>query len=400
LSDEVNISENASRPRRLWVLWLLFFFQFAAIGVYFTYLNVYYREAGLSGTQIGLINMTTALIGVGSAVLWGYISDRTGKNRLLIAGGAMGALITAQFIPYVSAFPAFMVLASISALLGSSAATLVDSTTLALLGENREDYGRYRLGGTIGYILTTLTAGFLFDYTGLRMMFPAYAVIMTGFALVALLLPDVAVKAGKKAQGEFGLMIRRPSWILFTVCIFLCWIATNASIMFLGVVLQSMGANQSLIGIAVTVGAIIEIPFMAYSGRMLRRFGPVRLLMVAMLLMVARYSLLGMMRVPEWAIAINMLNGPAFVMFWNSAVTYANKMAPKGMAGTAQGFLNSTMALAGVVSSLLTGVLFDRIGPNGLFIVMASFCLVGLVLFAAGNLRKTVEPPVETRPAV
>jgi MFS transporter, PPP family, 3-phenylpropionic acid transporter len=399
LSDIINTPVIESKPRRLWVLWLLFFFQFAAIGVYFTYLNVYYREAGLSGTQIGLINMTTALIGVAAAVLWGYISDRTGKNRLLIAGGAVGALVTAQFIPYVSSFPAFILLASLGALLGSSSSTLVDSTTLALLGDRREDYGRYRLGGTIGYIITTLTAGFLFDYTGLRMMFPAFAVIMSGFALVALLLPDIAVKAGKKAQGEFGLMIRRPSWILFTVTIFLCWIATNASIMFLGVVLQSMGANQGLIGMAVTIGAIIELPFMAYSGRLLRRFGPTRLLMVAMLLMVARYALLAMMNVPEWAIAINMLNGPAFVLFWNSAVTYANKMAPQGMAGTAQGFLNSTMALAGVVSSLITGILFDRVGPSGLFIVMALCCLVGLVLFAVGNLRKPVEI-AETRPAV
>ena len=84
---------NADQPpsKRMWVAWLLFFFQFLAVGAYFIYLNVYYRQAGLSGTQIGIITMSSSIIGVVSAIAWGYLSDRTGKPRLLIAGGAIGS---------------------------------------------------------------------------------------------------------------------------------------------------------------------------------------------------------------------------------------------------------------------------------------------------------------------
>ncbi len=55
----------------MWAVWLLFFFQYAAIGIYFTFLNVYFHNAGLSGTEIGLLNMLTAMVGVGSSMLWG-----------------------------------------------------------------------------------------------------------------------------------------------------------------------------------------------------------------------------------------------------------------------------------------------------------------------------------------
>ena len=378
---------DISKLRRPWVVWILFFFQFAAIGVFYTYLNIYYRDAGLSGTQIGTINMSTALVGVAGSIFWGFLADRTGQSRLLIALGAGSALLTVQFIPLMNSFWQFLGLGILASFANSAPGTLVDSTILTMLGEQRNDYGRYRLGGTIGYILTTLTAGFLFDRAGLRLMFPAYGVIMFLFAGVALLLPASPVRlAGNRFEG-LTTIISRPAWILFTVCTFLIWIASNASIMFLGVSLQAMGASHSLISIAITIGAVVEIPFMMFSGYFLKRFGSVKLLITAMVLMVIRYFLLGFMQAPTWAVFINTLNGPAYVFFWNSAVTYANRMAPPGFAATVQGLLNSTLSLAGVVSALLTGWLFDTLGPNQLFTVMAFSCLAALILFAGGNLK-------------
>jgi PPP family 3-phenylpropionic acid transporter len=387
LAKPIILAGKALRSGRMWVVWCLFFFQFAAIGVYFTYLNVYYREAGLSGTLIGLINMTTAAIGAGGSFMWGYLCDQTGKPRYLIAAGACGTLLVVQFIPLVHSFGAFLGLGCLASLMSSSLGTLVDSTTLVLLGKQREDYGRYRLGGSFGYILTTLSVGFLFDRTSLRLMFPVYGLIMLVFASTAMLLPAIPVHKGERARGDIPSMIRQPAWLLFAACIFLVWIGVNASIMFLSVSLQALGADQSLIGIASVVGAIVEVPFMASSGWFLRRFGPVKLLLVAMGLMIVRYFMLGWMPTPIWAIPINTLNGPAFVFFWNSAVTYVNRLAKPSLAATAQGLLNSTISLAGVISSLLTGLLFDGLGPNGIFVVMAFCCLAAFILFGAGTLR-------------
>ncbi len=355
----------------MWIVWLLFFFQFAAIGVFYTYLNMYYRLAGLSGAQIGLINMSTALVGVASAVGWGYLSDRTRKNRLLIAFGAGGGLLVVQLVPLAHSFVGFLLLGCLGSLLNTAPGTLVDSTTLALLGERREDYGRYRLGGSFGYILTALSAGFIFDRIGIQWMFPAYGMIMACFVIVALRLPDAPyIPKEHTARSGLGYLARQPAWVVFTLCVFLAWIASNASIMFMGVVLQSMGASQSLIGVAVTIGAIVEVPLMMFSGRLLRRFGAVRLFTVALILNTLRFFLLAWMPAPGWAVLINLLNGPAFVFFWTSAVTYINKLAPRSLSGTAQGLFNSTTSLAGVVSSLLTGILFDQLGPHGMFSVM------------------------------
>lgn len=369
------------------MVWLLFFFQFLAVGAYFIYLNVYYRKAGLSGTQIGIISMSSSIIGVASALAWGYVSDRTGKPRLLIATGATGALIVAQFIPLVHTFWAFYALSCLASILSSALGTLVDGVTLAMLGSKSENYGRYRLGGSIGYIVASGLSGFIYDRTGLGLIFPAYGVLMALFAGMALLLPSIPVKIEHRAATQIGTMIRQPAWVIFAGCVFMIWVANYASIMYLGVSILSLGGSQSLIGIASTSGAVVEIPFMAFSGWLIRRMGIARLMLVAMILMVARYVLLGLMPMPIWAFFINILNGPAYGLFATCSVAYAKKLAPPSLTVTSQGFLNSTISLAGVVSAILIGVLFDQIGPRGIFFVMALCCLVGIILFGAGSLR-------------
>jgi MFS family permease len=60
--------------------------------------------------------------------------------------------------------------------------------------------------------------------------------------------------------------------------------------------------------------------------------------------------------------------------------------------------LISTTGLAGVVSSLLSGWLFDLLGPSGLFIVMAFIAISGLVLFTVGTLRQRTTEFQEGRP--
>jgi PPP family 3-phenylpropionic acid transporter len=378
---------ESTRRRSLWIIWSLFFFQFAGIGFFFTFLNVYFREVGLSGTQIGLISTASAVIAVISSVLWGYLSDRTGQARFMLAiSGLLGALL-AQLIPFVHTFLAYLILGCLGGLLASSANTLIDSTTLVLLGTRREDYGRYRTGGSVGYICATFIAGFLYDWGGLKLMFPSYAVVIAGFVIVALLLPAMPVPQEKHTGQSIGKMMRRPAWILFAVCIFLCWMATNGALQFLGVAMNEMGSNQRLIGLAWMIPAIIEVPLMMQSGVLLRRFGAVKLLWLSMLILTIRFLLLGWMPSPVWAIPINTLNAPAFVFFWNSAVTYANKMAPPSLSATTQGLFASTISLAGMISALLSGWLFDLLGPNGVFYVLAVGCLAAFILFGLGQIR-------------
>lgn len=385
-----------NNKKHLTTMSVLFFLFFAGIGVFFTYLNVYYASIGFTGMQIGLITTVAALTGIPAATLWGYLTDRTGQVRLIMAGGSVLTAVIALLIPLTTNFYLLMVLTALFALGNTAVFTLIDSTTLTLLGERREDYGKYRLGGSFGYILTTLSAGFIFERLGLQWMFPAYSVIAILYAVIALRLPVLTTQHSQGSKGSLWQMVRRPSWIVFSVCVFLVWIAASGSITFLGMSIRTMGGTDSLIGIAATMAALVEIPFMFFSGMIMRRLGHQNLLWISMLAFTLRIGLYGFMPDPAWVIGINTLNGLSFVFFWNSSINYANEIAPDSLKATAQGLFQAIISLASVASALLSGWMFDQLGPSGLFRLLAVGCLAAFLIFSVSRFRQLNKAQAKT----
>uniref|UniRef100_A0A7C4KHM3 MFS transporter n=1 Tax=Anaerolinea thermolimosa TaxID=229919 RepID=A0A7C4KHM3_9CHLR len=381
-----------NQARHLATIRLLFFLIYAGIGVNFTFINVFYASKGLTGTQIGLITMVAALVGMIGATLWGYLADRTGQARLIMAGGAIGTGILALLYPFVTNYYLYIPMAGLFALGNSAMFTLIDSTTLTILGDQREEYGRYRLGGSFGYILTTFSAGFIYEKFGLAWMFPAYTVVMIAFTLSVLRLPVLSAPQTAHEKGGLKAMVRQPVWIVFTLCVFLVWTAASGSINFLGVAMKTMGGSDSLIGIAATMAAVAEIPFMFFSGSIMRRLGQEKMFWISLLGFTARIGLYGLMPAPQWVIGINLLNGPSYVFFWNSAVNYANNIAPDAHKATAQGLFQATTNLASVASAILAGWMFDSLGPSGLFQVLALGCLAAFIIFGISRYTRKPSP--------
>jgi PPP family 3-phenylpropionic acid transporter len=381
------IPQSHPNERQLQVVRLLFFFQFAGIGIFLSFINVYLRGTGLSGTQIGVLGMVSALFSLLCATLWGYLSDRTGRPRLILVIGAIGTALVVQLYPLAKTMPAFLAISCLYGIFNSASFTLVDSLALALLGDRREDYGRYRLGGSFGYILTTSISGLIFERVGLAYLFPAFGVTSLFFILTALLLPPRTTRRIARSGGAVLQMIRQPAWLTLVGGVFLVWMAASGAFAFLNITLKDMGASDSLIGFSLSISAICEVPFMAFSGAIIRRFGPSRLFWISMLGYLLRFILYSQMMSPEWAIAINAFSGPVYVLFWNSAINVANRMAPPELSATAQGLLVSATALAGVLSGVLSGWLFDKLGSRGLFLSLSGFCLAAFLLYGFGLLR-------------
>ena len=390
----ISVSAPPSRRTSI-VVWLLFFFQFGAIGMFFPFLNIFYLQNGLSATEVGLIGTAGAALSVLGASAWGYLADRIGRIRLLLVAGALGGALFFQIMPLLHTLEAFLALTCLTGVIGAGVAPLVDSLTLGMLGERSEEYGRFRLGGSLGYILTAAFAGLVYERIGLRWMFFFYGLVILGFAITALFLPPAPPRLENRPARGVASMVRQPVWLVFALAVLLVWIAAIGIINYIGPAIKSLGGSDSLVGLSTSLGALAEIPFMFFSGRWMRRFGAQVMLGFAMLAYAARLALYGWMPGPTWAIFIGMLNGPTYVFFWNSAVNTARRLAPPGYQATAQGLLGSVTNLGSVISALFCGFLFDQMGPGGMFWVLAACCLAGFLIFWAGRKVNQLATPLQ-----
>jgi PPP family 3-phenylpropionic acid transporter len=277
-------------------------------------------------------------------------------------------------------------MACMISLFSSAVIPLLDSTTLGLLGDHPEQYGRQRIWGSIGYVCSTAGTGFILQQAGLHALFALYAQVMAAMVIVGARLPAQPVSIGVISLRGVGRMLRQPAWLVFAVSIFLLGLGFSGVSNFVSVTIKTMGGTDVLIGIAWTLSAASELPVLFFSAALLRRMGSQRLLAVALTMYVGRMLLYAVMPAPEWVLGIHAVFGAGFGIYWMSAVSYANELAPAALRTTAQSLLTSTTSLANVIGALMCGWLFDRLGPPGLFAVLAICCMTATIIFAAGRL--------------
>ena len=382
----MNVSRAASPHLGLRIMKVLYFVQFAAVGVFWTYITVYYRSIGLSGTQIGLIGTLSTLVSIFSMTFWALLNDRFGETRKLLMLVAAGTGLCALGISAARTFGSIVVMACAYGVFASAIIPLLDSTTLGLLGDHPEQYGRQRIWGSIGYVVTTAALGFILERTGLHAMFAIYAIVVGCLVVTATWLPRQHIRLGSFSLHGLNEMIHRPPWLVFAASIFLIGLGFSGISSFVSVTVKAMGGSDVLIGISWTLSAVSELPIMFFSAALLRRMGARQLLAIAFAMYTVRMLIYAIMPTPTWVIGIHAVFGSGFGLYWVSAVNYANELAPAALKTTSQSLLTSMTSLANVIGALMCGWLFDELGPPGLFAILAVFCLVATVMFAAGGL--------------
>jgi len=379
--------EKSSRSNGQLALKALFFIYYGGIGQFFAFLNVYYNDIGLTGTQIGIIGTIVSLIGIFSTTLWGMLSDNFGKTRWLFLAAFLGTASGVLVLSGAQTFGTIITITCLFSIFSTTLMPLLDSTALGILGPDSSRYSSFRIWGSLGFIATSSSAGFIYDRFGLHAMFPIFIGLMLLAVGISMFLPDLPVQLSGSAWGGIRQMIRQPAWVILAGCAFFTWLAVTGMLNFLGVTIKTMGGSDSLVGLAGMLAAVLELPFMLMGEKLLKRFGAQRLIVVGCGVYAVRMGLYAIMPSPMWVLWIGLSNGVSYVPFWVGAVAHAGELAPTGLKATSQGLLFSIMNLASMVGALSSGWLFDNVGSSGLFGILAASCLVAFALFALGQAR-------------
>lgn len=364
-------------PPRLLVPKVFYFCWFGALGAYLPFIGLYYRQHGLTLEQIGVLVALPGLLQLVSGPLWGLLADVLRLRRLLLPLLICCAGPTVLLIGHSADFGLLVLLVVLQSLLGAPVISLADSATIALLGPNRERYGAQRLWGSLGWGLSTVVFGRLTELFGLGVIFWGYLVFALSSAVAALLLPRSTLpQVNLRAAG--ATLLRDPRWARFLGCTLLigCCGATIAN--FLSLFLQDLGASGAQIGFAFTLAGLSELPLMALSPRLLRRWGARALLVCAGVCFALRMLVYIAAPAPEWALAAQLMHGLCFGLLWTAGVVEAHRLAPLGLEATAQSLFGMFVnGMAAAFASAVGGKVYASYGAPTLFAGGAGMALLG-----------------------
>ncbi|MGZ9144149.1 MAG: MFS transporter, partial [Candidatus Binatia bacterium] len=139
-------------------LTLFWFAYFGSLGVFYPYFALYLREnAGLTGTQVGMVLAISPLIGMIAQPFWGQVADRTGARTRVLAFLTLGTALGYLGLGAATSFQSILLATSALALVGTAVFPLMTSVSLAILRDSgRHAFGRVRGWGTIGYFILVL----------------------------------------------------------------------------------------------------------------------------------------------------------------------------------------------------------------------------------------------------
>lgn len=361
---------------------IYYFFSYGAMASLVPYLVLYYQGLGLSGSQIGLLTGIPTFVSMLSTPVWGGLADVTSKKHLLLG---ISILLSMAMVGVLSVTTAFIWIALVVMLYAFNSAPmmpLVDSTVMDLLGERKDHYGKLRLWGAVGWGVAAPVIGWLIERDGLRWSFWGYLTQMAVVLVVVLNLPvSRASLGGRYWQGLRGLLQDRR-WRLFLLVVFVCGMGSSVFANYLFLRMNDLGASKTLMGAALAVATLSELPVFFFSGVLLRRWGARPLLVLSLFIYVVRALFISILPVAWLVLPVQLLHGMTFSITWAAGVTYAREIAPPGMGATAQSlFASAFFGLGGSLGALIGGALYQAAGSALLFRWIALLILAAALFF-------------------
>ncbi|MEA3326136.1 MAG: MFS transporter, partial [Chloroflexota bacterium] len=359
---------------------VFFFLRFASAASFRPYLVLFYQSLSFTGAQIGLLTGIIPLITLVSLPVLTWFADLTKKHKLLLALSLLIAVLGLFVFPYLSSFTLIFIVVALLNIFLAPIGPLSDSATMFMLGDRNELYGHIRLGGTIGFSIASAVVGSLVQNYGLKIAFWSAAVLFFITFLVSQKLVHPSEESETPADMRQAIvLLKNPHLLIFLLISFAGGLSNALVNTYLFPYMKALGARESIMGLALTIGTIAELPILFFVSHFIRKYKAYTLVIFSTAVTCLRFLMLAITTNPVVVLIIQLLNGFTFPLLSVVGVTYADKQAPEGFHATAQVLFNvASIGIGSAVGGFVGGLLFGSVGARGMYLVF--FIFITLVL--------------------
>ena len=365
----------------------LYYFTFmGGWGFVLPFINLFYVSIGFNGKQIGFISSTSAIVGMLVSPLWvSEVKKRPQARNILQAALILGG-IGYYAIGLQSLFPLIIIIVFLHALAASGIAPLSDSMAVTVSQEADSGYGSVRVWGSLGWIVTVLSSGWLTARFGFIAAFVGVALMwLIAASLIFFIQPRFFSSRQISTQPKPNLRVAlQYIWqdkVLrgFAFALIVIGFFNNGVLQFENVFLSELGATKQIISVAGILSAVVEIPFMIYSDKIVQRVGAHRLLLVALSMTI--FMRLSVLTLPSiiTIMVVRFIGGVAFSFYTISFIKLISSRTQPTETGTVLAIFSVTLAgLVNIVASPVSGAIFDVIGARWLYALSSVGYVIGI----------------------
>ncbi|HJV80807.1 MFS transporter [Noviherbaspirillum sp.] len=370
---------HPSWPKQSFSFALFFFAYYGYVGVFSPYASLYFSDKGMTAAEIGVLMSLMQVMRIFGPNLWGWVADRHQQRVSVLRITAIAAVTTFTGMFFGQSFTQLLIVMVAVNLFTSAQGPLSEALMLSEMRGDLTHYGRLRLWGSVGFILTVTLAGPLLDRYGIRQM-PWIALALLAMVLVSTSrMQETAHDELHQEAPSVLTLLRRREVSAFFVSTFLM-IAAHASLyVFYSLYLAQIGYSNTVIGLMWSLGVVVEIVFFFYQTPLFRRFGIRKLMIASLLIAVARFLMIGYgAQSLVLLLLAQVMHAATFGVHHSASVATLQRWFSGPLQARGQALYTSiSYGLGGTLGGLILGGLWDTFGPRTVYLMAAMFALAG-----------------------
>lgn len=360
-----------------------YFILYSSFSIALSFFPVFLESNHLGKDQIGYIMAIGSVVAIIGQPFWGYWSDKLQSTKKMLLTVMIFSFFISFFLYSAATFVGLFLLFALFNFFKSSCGPLAENLGVQYATTHNKNYGAIRMWGAIGVGTGSLVFGYVMNWVGIGRIGWVYAsVILLALPFIYLVTdyrnPKQVVKINLSSIMTL-LRNKEYIWVLF-IC-FVVMITHKMNDSLLAIYLTSMGAPISHVGMAWMIATFSSVPAFALTGILLKRFHELPIMAIAALLYSLRWSIITLVEDPQLLIALQLLHGITFPVFFISALAYVTRLVPKELIATGHTiFIAVAMGMTGLVGSSGGGWIMEQFNPQAAYQTGSIVTLGGAVL--------------------
>ena len=346
------------------------FLQYFIWGSWYVSMGTYLANTlKFSGQQIGAAYGAFAIGSMISPFIIGLIADRYFSSEKMLAFlGILGGIVIC-LLPQLTDFGSFYPMLILYCALYAPTLALGNSLAFHNLSDSKADFPRVKRFASVGWIVGGVVLSLLHGEQSSLQWYLAGGVSIL-FGLFALTLPHTPPKktgANIRLGELLGLdalaLLRKPSFAVFIVCMFLICIPLYFYFVIMGIYLTELKWER--IAATMSLAQVADVITLSLLPFILKRIGYKKTICIGILAWAIRYFMLAGSFSPATAtaaliIGAILLHGVCYDFLFIAGQLYVDEESSERMRGACQGFIAFILwGLGAFVGTMLAGKVLD-----------------------------------------
>ncbi|BAW81002.1 major facilitator superfamily nucleoside/H(+) symporter [Candidatus Nitrosoglobus terrae] len=316
--------------------------------------------------------------------LWDQVTNHSGRRMATIRLASLFATLTFSTVYFCQSYLALAVMIVAFGLSRNGILPQFEVVTLSYLdiAKQLHYYGRIRLWGSIGFILSVILLGPVLDRVNIHLLPTVILTLTMSIWILSLTIPESNAHNYHSSPHDSVWKILKSSEVLaFFTLAFLMQASHGPYNIFYTIYLEDYGYSRSLIGGLWALGVIAEVGIFLFMPRLLLRLGVRRILLGSLLLASLRWLLIGLFPVHLLVIIFaQLLHAATFGAFHAAAIDWVYHRFRGIHQGQGQTLYSSLgFGIGGAFGSFYSGHLW-AINPSGTYFIAAAITVIAFFL--------------------